>query len=355
MSTPEAGPLSVWLEGNGVATVAVGTPAWTVFVSDEHTPGQRWKYVKRRARQVGATARSVRPWLAVIDAVRPDIIISTTATIATPALAAKRRRIPHVWWVLELCTRTQGLAFALGDGFSRRCIGWGSDAVVANSRAVAARFSPPVRAGKMHLVHNGVAAFPIAPSDPSGDALRLLLFGRLEPAKGCELAIRAVACTEPGSVELRLVGSVSAPYRHRLEQLAATLGIATCVSIYEYEAIPARHLEWSDVVVMCSIDEGFGRVTAEALKSGRTVIGARSGGTTELIEDEVVGLLVEPGSVAALVDAINRLAADRDLVQRLSTTAAARYRSTFEEADEVDAFVELVRRLQPPSSVAVSS
>ena len=51
----------------------------------------------------------------------------------------------------------------------------------------------------------------------------------------------------------------------------------------------------ADVLLMCSRYDAFGRVTVEAMKLGKPVIGAKSGGTTELISEGFNGLLYTSG------------------------------------------------------------
>lgn len=52
-----------------------------------------------------------------------------------------------------------------------------------------------------------------------------------------------------------------------------------------------------DIELVCSVCEGFGRVTAEALMSSNPVIGADTGGTPELIQDGENGYLYHRGDV----------------------------------------------------------
>ena len=59
-----------------------------------------------------------------------------------------------------------------------------------------------------------------------------------------------------------------------------------------------------DIVLMCSRMEAFGRVTVEAMLAGKPVIGARSGGTTELIHENFNGLLYTPGNYLELAEKI---------------------------------------------------
>lgn len=83
----------------------------------------------------------------------------------------------------------------------------------------------------------------------------------------------------------------------------------------------AALLDRSWALVLPSFSEGLPRVAIEALARGRPVIGSRAGGIPDAVEDDVNGLLVPPGDVDALADALVRLAGDRALAERLAARA----------------------------------
>jgi glycosyltransferase involved in cell wall biosynthesis len=76
-------------------------------------------------------------------------------------------------------------------------------------------------------------------------------------------------------------------------------------------------LEAAAVLCVPSRQESFGRVYLEAWAMGKPVIGARIPAVSEVVADGETGLLVEPGSVAELANALERLLADPDLARRL--------------------------------------
>jgi glycosyltransferase involved in cell wall biosynthesis len=63
---------------------------------------------------------------------------------------------------------------------------------------------------------------------------------------------------------------------------------------------------------MCSVAEGFGRVTAEFMSWGKPVIGRNSGATPEIVEDGLNGLLYD-GTVDGLSSAMIRMMRDDSL------------------------------------------
>ncbi len=71
-------------------------------------------------------------------------------------------------------------------------------------------------------------------------------------------------------------------------------------------------------------DEDYGYVTLQAFRAGKPVItAADSGGVLEWVEDGVTGLVTD-GTPAGIAKAIDRLATDRELLERLGAAARER-------------------------------
>jgi glycosyltransferase involved in cell wall biosynthesis len=83
----------------------------------------------------------------------------------------------------------------------------------------------------------------------------------------------------------------------------------------------AAALDEATVLVLPSRSEGLGRVVVEAFCRGRGIVGSRVGGIPDIVEDGVSGVLVAPGDVAALADALVRVLSDRSLAVRIGGTA----------------------------------
>ena len=64
--------------------------------------------------------------------------------------------------------------------------------------------------------------------------------------------------------------------------------------------------------------ETFGLVVLEAMVSGRPVIASRIGGLADIVVDGATGMLVPPGDVGALRDAIQYLLDHPDVRERIS-------------------------------------
>ncbi len=121
----------------------------------------------------------------------------------------------------------------------------------------------------------------------SDRALSLLFVGRLDPTKGLDTAIEALALLrqKAGRPDMRLAiaGEGVPSYVQELQALARQVGVADSISWLgrqPKEALPSLYRS-ADVFLFTSIwPEPFGRVIVEAMASGTTVVGAATGGTT---------------------------------------------------------------------------
>ncbi len=137
------------------------------------------------------------------------------------------------------------------------------------------------------------------------DDFALISVGRLDiRTKGYDLLLRALqqVRAEYERVVLVLVGD--GPDRARLVQMAETLGLASAVRFVGHTSSPHRYLCAADAYVSSSVVEGFGLAVAEAMLCGVPAIASRVGAASDMIVHGQSGLLVEPGEVQAIVDAV---------------------------------------------------
>jgi glycogen(starch) synthase len=198
-----------------------------------------------------------------------------------------------------------------------------ANALVANSQGlhdIALRVDPDAR---IEVIPNGIDTDRFYPADshPEGK-IRILYVGRLEPFKGIETLLSAlarIASTE--RIQLQLVGDGS--LRADLERKVADLGLSEAVTFQGWvdrEAVPKCYRR-ADLFVMPSLVEGMPNGVLEAMASGLPVIASRVPGTEEIVQDGHNGLLFEPTSVDGLADALKRAIEDHDLRRRLGTEA----------------------------------
>jgi glycogen(starch) synthase len=180
---------------------------------------------------------------------------------------------------------------------------------------------------------------------------RLLYVGRVVEQKGVLTAIESLRWL-PDAARLRVVGDGAPAYRARLEAAAEQLGVADRVSFEP--ACPRRSLidlyRWSDAVVFpVSWDEPWGLVPLEAMALGRPVVATGRGGSGDYLVDRGNALLFEAGDAAGLARALEELAADPKLRERLRArgydTAARHREDVFNHSAEAEILAAARARL----------
>jgi D-inositol-3-phosphate glycosyltransferase len=183
-------------------------------------------------------------------------------------------------------------------------------------------FSPGPRAGARMALHHLRL----------GDAPTLLFVGRIQPLKGLDVAVRALAELDDERAVLVVVGGASGPEGHaelrRNHKLVADLGLAGRVRFVDPQPhhLLSTFYRAADVVVVPSQSESFGLVALEAAACGTPVVAAAVGGLRTLVDHGRTGFLVEgrdPGAFAAYV---GEVLSHPELAERFSRAASQRAR-----------------------------
>lgn len=286
-----------------------------------------WRSVNYRARRL---LRNLFTWpkvLAALNKIQPDLVVTNTISVPSGALAARWADIPHVWYIHEFGQEDHNIFFDFGNSLSFSLIDKLSDKVVVNSAAVLRKFQPHISSSKLRLIYYAVDT-PLPPPEPctlekSDKAFKLVLVGLINPGKRQEEAIQAVSLLHKKGLDMRLtlVGSRLTEYELHLRRLVQDTGIERLVDFVAFTDNPFPYVASADVALMCSQNEAFGRVTVEAMKLGKPVIGANSAGTAELIQDGITGLLYQSGDAEDLARKVETLYYNHTLLAEMSKSA----------------------------------
>jgi len=201
----------------------------------------------------------------------------------------------------------------------RRC-----DAAVAISRHVrdVAIAKAPWAAPKVRVVLNGVDVERFALAEPRAidGPLVLALVGRLDPRKGVDAAIEAIARCAAEGVDARLDVVGDGAERARLDALVRARGVADRVTLHGRMADPRPIVAAAHAALSSSRKEGLGIANLEAMAMGRPVIALPTGGVPEVVIDGENGLLAAGSDATALAARIRDAARDR---ARLAAMGAA--------------------------------
>jgi len=201
----------------------------------------------------------------------------------------------------------------------------GARAVVANSAGLKSLALKTLPEQSIEVIPNGADCerFSPAPERSPGKRLRVLCVSRLIARKGVDDLIRALhALTEPA--DLTIVGSGN--LESELKALTSQLGIGervTFLGAHDHEALPDLYRA-ADLFVLPSHNEGMSNTVLEALASGLPVLLTPTGGTEELLDEQVNGRLIQAGDPASIAAAITYYQCEPEAISAHGRASRAR-------------------------------
>jgi glycosyltransferase involved in cell wall biosynthesis/SAM-dependent methyltransferase len=290
------------------------------------------------------------PMLEIVRRAKPDIIYSNSSLIYYGAWLSSITHTPHVWHLREYGDLDYGLVHDLGADYFRERLNECAFAI-AISQSIERHHLAGLNEKRKRVIYNGVARMDqcatAARELVRGATPRLGLLGLVHPAKGHQHAIEAIRIlrdTYPNIV-LQIGGSGDPRYLNPLVAQIRRHGLEKNVRFAGYIAAPLAWLNKEiDILLMCSENEAFGRVTAEAMTQGIPVVGNATGGTPEIITDGHNGLLYA-GRPDELAAKITRLAGTSDDYRRLSENALADSKRRFTTERYVTEIYEVLEQV----------
>jgi glycosyltransferase involved in cell wall biosynthesis len=162
--------------------------------------------------------------------------------------------------------------------------------------------------GKVTVIPNGVDATRYVPGIGSGAAEPVVIcVGRLIFNKGQQVLLEALAKLHDEAVSFRLLLVGDGPMEQQLRRQAAELGIESVVEFAGARDDVAELLKRADIFVRPSFTEGMSLAVLEAMSAALPVVATDVAGSRELIRPGVDGLIVPPGDVPALAQALRAM------------------------------------------------
>lgn len=175
-------------------------------------------------------------------------------------------------------------------------------------RAIELGFEPAQ--GLVHYI--GVDVPSVPPAYSPGSTPVLLTASRLSAVKGVDRTIRAVSLVRQRGWQIRLRVVGGGPEAGALRALTKEVGLEDVVEFVG----PLSHQQTLREIAECDVflqhnvplgsgaEEALGGSLLEASARARPIVGTRSGGVSEAVVDGESGLLVKPGDVVGMAEAI---------------------------------------------------
>ena len=215
--------------------------------------------------------------------------------------------------------------------------------IARNRRMMEEFFSDGALARKAVFIPAGIDVDEFAPAHPRPQAIRSRLgvpceaimvtcVAQLVPVKGHKILLEAVKGV--ADVHVVLAGDTTdAQYRAEVLAAGEAEQVRGRVHFVGYFKDVRALLQESDIFVLPTLNvgrgEAFGVALLEAMSCGLPCIATSTDGPRELLDDGRAGILVPPGDVSALGEAIRHLASDADARRRLGEAARRRATSSY--------------------------
>lgn len=164
----------------------------------------------------------------------------------------------------------------------------------------------------------------------------LLFVGRIQPLKGTEIAVGALAALDGLGVQdatLIVVGGPSGKLGltqyQQLQEMVADAGLHDQVRFVAPQAheLLSTFYRAADCCLVPSRSESFGLVALEAAACGTPVVASAVGGLTTLVDHGVTGFLVQEPRADAFAEHACHIVTDRELASQMGQAATARAQS----------------------------
>lgn len=283
--------------------------AYTYILSEDWLIGENDRAYLRKLWRLWQNRNAVRCLCRFCKEHEVKLVHNNTTYTYVGAVAAHKCGIPVVWHLRENIA-DQGYRFFNG-AWARRLLNRSARLIYISERMAACR--PELDQNLGQVIYDGVDVDAFfgehaVMHDISKDReVRILLPGRVTAYKGQRDLFEAAGIVRAQTgIKLRidLIGKEDADYRKELEELADRQDIQDWIHYHGMQEDVAGFYHRSDITVVCSAVEAFGRVTVEAQLAGCLVIGADAGATPELIQDTETGLLYQKGDAEELAGRI---------------------------------------------------
>jgi glycosyltransferase involved in cell wall biosynthesis len=197
---------------------------------------------------------------------------------------------------------------------------------------------------KSSVIYNGVDGKVFENRRTNRPPHTAIMVAILRPVKGHRFLIEAFSEVGRRFSDAHLIIVGDGPLREALQEQAKSLGCEEKVEFLGMrDDIPAL-LDRASIAVMSSLREGLSLSIIEAMASGLPVVASRTGGTPEVVEDGVTGMLVSPGNPQELAEALSVLMSDSEKAHAMGLAGRKKYEVKFTKKKMISELEALYER-----------
>ena len=307
------------LKENGIKTIAV-LYTWWQYPENE---GKFIKYAYKLGYMINPIA--LEQIYRKLEKEKIDIIHSNSSVLDIGMKLSEKMNVPHVWHFREFGKEDLGIEYTKGKEKSMKIINQSHSRLIYISNAMQKYYSQWLKQDKGQVIYNGIGAEYLLEKNTCGRAqIRFLISGALQPGKGQECAIKAAAILKKQGItnfRICIAGRSIADYDKKLRKLCEKEAVTDIIDFAGFVSNMQELRKKSDIELVCSKREAFGRVTVEAMMSSNPVIASRSGANPELIQEGKTGFLYTLDSSEELADCMKKFLLNPELIYKMGKQA----------------------------------
>jgi glycosyltransferase involved in cell wall biosynthesis len=347
------GDLGQEIEKLGIPLYVQPITHWVV--STNGIKNKPFKYYRREIRGMRSRVVALRE---LIEKHSIDVVYTNTVTCIDGALAARVAKRPHIWHLREHITGNRDLKALLPAGLTARIVAGLSDHIITNSNALKTDYLDVVPSDRISVVYNGIDLDSFSPNLTRCRVLReelsiprttklVVTIGSISPRKGHMLFTEAAATIKRtfDDVAFLVIGAGHEEFVDTIKDRVGKLGLDDCFHFLGWRSDVADILRASDVLVVSSDQEPFGRTVVEGMATGVPVVATRSGGPEEIVADGETGFLVPINDAGAMANAIASVVADPELAASLGRAGRKRAEEFFGLQAYAEALETIIRKV----------
>ncbi len=304
---PNEGPLQAELEKISVPCDIVNLGWWA---------SQKSKSFEDIIQNNTRSLKNLIDYLPKLKLINPDLIYSNTIVSPWGAIAANYLDKPNIWHIREYGEKDHQLDFNAPYSETITFIEKYSNQIIANSSSVSNYISKYLTKIKPLIVYNYVDIEPSLLKDKistpfiNQNSLKILVSGTISKGKNQLEAVKVIKKLIDKKIEseLLILGTIAdQDYLNEINQFIKENKIEKYIHVLEFVKNPYPYFNISDIVLITSNKEAYGRTAVEGMLLKKVVVASDSGGTKEIIKNRKTGFIYQLGNIKELENILTTL------------------------------------------------
>lgn len=282
VAVPSEGYLTQELNKYGIKYILCPIPFWSFPLLNGIK--DLIKFIPRLGYTILKEFKSYNRLKKEIKRIHPDIIHTNVSVIDLGFRLGKNLKIPHIWHIREYGLEDFKIRslYGIKGWFKRLKSGYS----ITITKELKKHFNLD---SKSRIIYNGIEKHQISESPVTfGDREDTIIYvGRLTPEKGAEEAMDAFIDFAKHNTKTRfeMIGGCKEPYKQFLLNKIKSNGLNDRIILTGHIDDTYLKMRSAKAIIVPSLCEGFGRITAEAMLNGCLVIGRNTAGTKEQFDN----------------------------------------------------------------------